>query len=250
MSRIAIIAALEREIGPLVRERGWTRGILSGGGRNVVCFRQGELVALVGGIGAHQAEIAARAAVAEFQPQALISAGLAGAMIRTLKVESLFFPNVIVDATTGAEYRCHTAAESELVSGGILVSGAEIAGPQSKKELADRFHGLVVDMEAAAVARVAQETKTSFFCVKAISDELDAALPPLSLFTDEAGRFHTGKFLIWGAMRPQWWPATIRLARDGRRATYALCDWLRANVTGGFVAAPVVTLDGGDFPKP
>jgi adenosylhomocysteine nucleosidase len=246
MSRIAIIVALEREIGPFVE--GWTRGVLHLQGEDIVCYRNGDLMAVAGGIGCRQAESAARAAVAEFQPQALVSAGLGGAVIRTLKAGSVFVPNVIVDEATGAEYRCNAGAG--LVSGGVLVSAKEIAGPGSKKHLADQFHALVVDMEAAAVARVAREMKTGFFCVKAISDELDSRLPPMNRFVDETGRFQNGNFLAWAAVRPQWWPATIRLARDSRRATRALSDWLGKNLTGSFVAPAVVTLDGADSPKP
>jgi adenosylhomocysteine nucleosidase len=246
MNRIAIIAALEREIGPLVE--GWTPKVLHSQGRDLISYRNSELIAIAGGIGRRQAEIAARAAVAEFQPQALISTGLGGAIIRSLKVGSIFIPNVIVDAATGTEYRCN--ASPGVVAGGILVSVPEIAGAESKQLLADRFHGLVVDMEAAAVARVAQEMKKGFFCVKAISDELDSRLPPMNRFVDEAGRFQTGKFLSWGAVRPQWWAATIRLAKDSRRAAHALCGWLDKNLTASFVAPAVVTLDGADFPKP
>jgi adenosylhomocysteine nucleosidase len=244
MSRVAIIAALEREIGPFVA--GWTRGVLQHHDEDIVCYRNGDVVVVTGGIGCRQAEAAARAAVAEFQPQALVSAGLGGAIIRTLKIGSIFIPNVLVDAATGAEYRCNAGAG--LVSGGVLVSATEIAGPGSKKHLADQFHALVVDMEAAAVARVAEEMKTGFFCVKAISDELDSRLPPMNRFVDESGRFQTGRFLAWTAARPQWWPATIRLARDSRRATRALCHWLGKNLTSSFVAPAVVTLDGADFP--
>src|SRR5262249_197051 len=182
------------------------------------------------------------------QPQTLISAGLCGAIIRTLKVGNVLVPNVIVDAATGTEYRCNTG--TGISCGGILVSASEIAGPESKKGLADEFHARVVGMEAAAVARVAKETKTGFFCVKAISDELDSRLPPLNRFVDGSGRFGTSRFIAWAAVRPQWWPATVRLARDSQRATRALCDWLGACVTSNFAAPPVVTLEGADFPKP
>jgi adenosylhomocysteine nucleosidase len=201
-------------------------------------------------MGGRQAELAARAAVAEVRPEALVSAGLGGAMIRTLKVGSIFVPNIVVDAATGVEYRCSAGLEAGPTPGGILLSASQIAGLESKKALADRFHALVVDMEAAAVARVAQEMKTGFLCVKAISDELDTPLPPLNRFVDEAGRFQTGKFLAWGAVRPQWWPATARLARDSRRARRALCAWLGKNLAGSVRAPAVVTLDGADFPKP
>lgn len=246
MIRIAIIAALEREIAPLVQ--GWERVALRHEGRDLFCHQNGDLMAVAGGIGRRWATSTARAVAAEFQPQALVSAGLGGAIIRSLKVGSIFIPNVIVDAATGAEYRCN--AGENLVSGGILVSAEEIADSGSKQHLADQYHALVVDMEAAAVAQVAQQMKTGFFCVKAISDELDSRFPPLNRFVDETGWFKTREFLAWGVLRPQWWLATIRLGRDSHRATAALCHWLARNLNASFVAPAVVTLDGADCPKP
>jgi hypothetical protein len=75
---------------------------------------------------------------------------------------------VVVDAADGTEYRC--VADGNHVSGGVLVTSAEVVGVEAKKELVNRFHGLVVDMEAAGVAKVAQEAQIGFRCVKAISD--------------------------------------------------------------------------------
>ena len=247
MIRVAIIAALEREIAPLVR--GWTRGVVASQGRKLACHRQGELVAMAGGIGWRQAEAAARAAMAEFHPGALISAGFAGAIIPSLKTGSIFIPNVIIDATTGAEYRSIGGA-GEGFPGGVLVTAGEIASPESKLQLAGRFHALAVDMEAAAVARVAQETKAGFVCVKAISDEFGARLPPMERFVDAAGRFQTRRFAAWTGLRPQWWPATVRLARDSRRAAHALCGWMAGRLDRGFAAPQVVTLKGADTTNP
>jgi nucleoside phosphorylase len=70
MSKIAIIAAMEREIAPLVR--GWQRGTLSSGERKFVIFDRDQVVAAVSGIGCKNAELAARAVVAQHRPALLI----------------------------------------------------------------------------------------------------------------------------------------------------------------------------------
>jgi adenosylhomocysteine nucleosidase len=238
MSRIAVIAALERELAPLVR--GWARSRLESSGKSVACFESGELIAVAGGIGCRCAELASRAVVEKYHPRTLISTGLAGALIRSLKVGSIVTPNVIVDAATGTEYRCQLGGD--VVGGGVLVSAVEIAGSGSKADLAERFHALVVDMEAAGVAKVAEEFNIGFRCVKAISDELDFALPPMNRFVGAEGDFHTRRFLGWATLRPQYWPATVRLARNSSRAARALGDWLGKNLTGNFPQATVVTL--------
>ena len=243
MSKIAIIAAMEREIAPLVR--GWQRGTLSSGEREFTCFERDSVVAVVSGIGCKNAELAARGIVDQHRPALLISVGLAGALIRSLKVGSVFTPSVVVDAADGAEYRC--IADANHVSGGVLVSARQIAGVEAKRELVNRFHGLVVDMEAAGAAKVAQQEQIGFRCVKAISDEADFAMPPMEQFLNGAGEFGSGKFALWAALRPWQWPRIAALARNSKRATDALCNRLRNDLANALPAKEIVTLDRAEF---
>jgi adenosylhomocysteine nucleosidase len=243
MSKIAIIAAMEREIAPLVR--GWQRGTLLSGERKFVLFERDGVVAVVSGIGCKNAELAARAVVEQRRPSLLISVGLAGALIRSLKVGSVFTPNVVVDVADGAEYRC--AADGNHVSGGVLVSAAEIVGAEAKRELVNRFHGLVVDMEAAGVAKVAQKEHIGFRCVKAISDEADFAMPPMQKFLNAAGEFQSGKFALWAALRPWQWPRIAALARNSRRAISALSDRLQKDLASTLAPKEIVTLNRAEF---
>jgi nucleoside phosphorylase len=243
MSKIAIIAAMERELSPLVQ--GWKKGEFSVGGKKFVFFEGDGVVAVIAGIGCRNAEQAAREVVARFQPATLISAGLAGALIRSLKVGSIFTPSVVVDAADGVEYRC--SSDSSRVSGGVLVSSSEIAGAEAKQKLVQGFHGLVVDMEAACVARVAQETHLDFQCVKAISDEADFVMPPMTQFIGADGNFQSGRFAAWVALRPWHWAKVAALARNSKRASRALCSWLAKNLTGRLQAEQVVTLNRAEF---
>ena len=243
MSKIAIIAAMEREIAPLVR--GWQRTAIPSGDRKFAVFQRDGVLAVVSGIGCKNAELAARAVVAQYQPAILVSAGLAGALIRSLKVGSVFIPNVVVDAADGAEYRC--AADANHVSGGVLVSSGEIAGAEAKEQLVNRFHGLVVDMEAAGIAKVAQQEQIGFRCVKAISDEANFSMPPIGQFLTAAGEFQNGKFALWAALRPWQWARIVALARNSKRATESLCNWLRKHLASGLPPKEVVTLDRAEF---
>jgi adenosylhomocysteine nucleosidase len=243
MSKIAIIAAMEREISPLVR--GWQKATLSSGAREFNLFERDGVLAVVSGIGCKNAELAARVVVSQYQPTLLISVGLAGALIRSLKVGSVFTPNVVMDATDGAEYRC--TADGNHVSGGVLVSSGEIAGAEDKRELVNRFHGLVVDMEAAGVARVAQQEQIGFRCIKAISDESDFAMPPMRGFLSSSGEFQNGKFALWAALRPWQWTTIVALARNSKRAIKALCDRLRKDLDSGLQSKEIVTLSQAEF---
>ena len=243
MSRVAIIAAMERELAPLVRQ--WKRSTLSSGDRELPLFETDGVIAVIGGVGCKNAEAAARAVLREKRPALFVSAGLAGALIRSLKVGSLFMPGVVVDANDGAEYRC--IADGDHVSGGVLVSSAEIAGAEAKQRLVSRFHGLVVDMEAAGVAKVAQQENVAFRCVKAISDEADFAMPPMSQFINAAGEFQNGKFAMWAAVRPWQWLTIAALARNSKRATSALCQRLQKDVAAAAPPRQVIALNGTEF---
>jgi nucleoside phosphorylase len=243
MSTIAIIAAMEREISPLVR--GWQRATLSSSGKKFTLFQRDGVLAVVSGIGCKNAELVARAVVAQHRPALLISVGLAGALIRSLKVGSVFTPNVVVDAADGAEYRC--TADGNHVSGGVLVSAAEITGAEAKQGLVNRFHGLVVDMEAASVARVAQQEQIGFRCVKTISDEADFAMPPMGQFLNPSGEFQSGKFALWAALRPWQWTRVAALGRNSKRATETLCNRLRNELASALPPKEIVTLDRAEF---
>lgn len=238
MSNIAIIAAMDREIAPLVR--GWKKGALTSDNRKFALFEREGVRVVVSGIGCANAERAARAVVEQFHPAALMSVGLAGALIRSLKAGSIFTPSVVVDASDEAEYRC--SADAGRVSGGVLVSSREIAGMGTKQELVNRFHALVVDMEAAGVARVAQQEHIGFRCVKAISDEADFAMPPMAGFMDSDGKFQSARFAAWAALRPWQWAKVAALARNSRRATSALCNWLEQCLSDGLQTGEIVTL--------
>jgi adenosylhomocysteine nucleosidase len=242
-ARVAIVAAMERELAPLTED--WELSTVNAEGRTLICYEGEHAVAVFGGIGCKRAEVAANAAVEKYRPQVLVSAGLAGALIRSLKAGQVVLPNVIVDAASGTEYR--SSLGGEVIGGGVLVSNFEIAGKNTKPELVECFHALVVDMEAAGVAKVALERELGFRCVKAISDEFDFNMPPLGRFVNQEGNLETGKLVRWASMRPQYWPAMVALGRNSQRATRALCDWLRANVTADFRAAKVVAV--GEYSK-
>jgi adenosylhomocysteine nucleosidase len=109
---------------------------------------------------------------------------------------------------------------------GALVSFGSVAGPEQKARLRDSFAAQAVDMEAAAVARAAEVRGVEFAVVKVISDEFDFNFPSMERFVDSNGQFLEGRFAIFAALRPWLWPQVMRLARNSKRASRVLCDWL------------------------
>jgi len=74
------------------------------------------------------------------------------------------------------------AAEGLRASKGDVLTSAHVLGnPSHKRLLHDRFHAAVVDMETAALARVALSEKIPLCCIRVVSDEAeDAFLAPFS----------------------------------------------------------------------
>jgi adenosylhomocysteine nucleosidase len=235
---------MEREVELLVRD--WERSSISDGARSFAAFEKNDRAVVISGVGRDHAEAAARAALQPYQPDLLVSAGLAGALIRSLKAGSVVTPNVVVDAADGSEYRCSTEVGG-VVGGGVLVSASQIAGIEAKQKLVERFHGLVVDMEAAGVAKAAQEAGVGFRCVKAISDEADFVMPPLAQFVDAEGNFQSEKFAAWALVRPWQWARVIALGSNTRKAVKALCEWLEKNLSRSAVSAEIGRLKPAEF---
>jgi len=65
--------------------------------------------------------------------------------------------------------------------GDVLTTSYVLGDPAHKVALYERFHACIVDMETAALARVADRHSTPLSCIRAISDELeDTFLIPFS----------------------------------------------------------------------
>jgi adenosylhomocysteine nucleosidase len=221
MSRVAIVAALEREVRPLIRD--WRVSEKEVGGRRFRFFEKDDFVVVCGGIGAEAARRAAEAVIAIYAPSVIYSAGFAGALDAALKVGDVVQPRRVVNAGDGSSVSLDRGES-------VLVSFGSVASPAQKASLRDSFGAQAVDMEAAAVARAAEARGAEFAVVKVISDEFDFAFPSMERFVDSKGQFLQGRFAWFAAVRPWLWPQLARLARNSNRASLALCDWLRTMI--------------------
>jgi nucleoside phosphorylase len=219
MSRIAIIAAMEREVKPLIRS--WKMRMMEQGGRQYRLFEQGEVGLICGGMGPEAARRATEAVIGELKPQLVISVGFAGALDGSLQVGDVFEPRAVINASDGVR--------TEMGSGrGLLVSSSTVADKEQKSRFRKAYGASAVDMEAAAVAQGAQARGVKFGALKAISDTVDFTLPPIDRFVAADGSFHAAKFAGYLAVRPLLWGTVIGLARNSSKASRALCDALRS----------------------
>jgi adenosylhomocysteine nucleosidase len=217
MPEVAMIAALEREVWPLVRR--WRNAKREHDGRNFRFFESDASVIVCGGIGPEAARRATEAVIASYCPAAIVSVGFAGALDSSLRVGDIVEPRFVVDARDGS--KTDTGEGS-----GVLISYASVAGPEQKAKLAKSYGACAVDMEAAAVAKGAAARGLKFAALKAISDEAGFPMPPMDRFVTADGSFQSSKLTAYVAVRPWTWPTTYRLARNSTVAAEKLCERL------------------------
>ncbi len=243
MSRVAIVAALEREVSPLVKN--WQVSEREFDGRHFRFFEKDEVVVVCGGIGAQAARRAAEAIISLYAAKVVCSAGFAGALDPGIKVADVIQPRRVVNAGDGSSV---TLERGE----GVLVSFGSVASLEQKAKLRDSFAAQAVDMEASAVARAAEVRGVRFAVVKVISDEFDFSFPSMERFVDANGLFLEARFAWFAVFRPWLWPQVAHLARNSRRASRALCDWLSGDglrtMSADSTATPTPTLTSSGTP--
>jgi len=222
--KIAIVAAIEREIKPLVRN--WVEVDREYEGRSYKFFESNEAVLVCGGIGPAPARRATEAVITLYKPYLVQSVGFAGALDGTGKVGDVVVPSRVVDATDGSSFAIDNGQ-------GTLVSIASTAAAEQKAKLAVAYRAQFVDMEAAAVARGAEARGIAFGAMKVISDEMDFALPELDRFVSHDGQFKSGRFVLYSAIRPWLWTRILKLARHSSRAAHAMCRVLEEQLSHG-----------------
>lgn len=221
--RVAIVAALEREVSPFVKN--WSQTSREWDGRSFRFWEKEGNAVVCGGVGAEAARRAAEAAINLFHPALLISAGFAGALDPALSVGDTLTPSYVIDASDGSRM---VAERGE----GILITFDTVADVEQKARFATAFGAHAIDMEAAAVGRAAEAHGIKFLACKVISDSSETSLPPLTQFIGPDGRFQTLRFAAHIAVRPWRWAAVMRLARDSAKAARALGVSLQSSVRG------------------
>lgn len=214
---VAIIAALPREVSPLVE--GWRCEQLPG---NLVIYLNGRSVVACAGMGAEAVERAARAALA-MRPRELISVGLAGACDPRLRVGDIVRAGVVIDGRTGERF-----VDSRFER--VLVTTDEIVSVEEKTRTRIAYDAAAVDMEAATVARLAKKSGLNFRAIKVISDEADFEVKGLEKFVTADGQFRERAFALHAAMRPAMWGKVIALGRNSSKAVAALTICLRGEL--------------------
>jgi adenosylhomocysteine nucleosidase len=226
--RPVFIAALPREIASLVSHRGWRadRKSLS---RNIHLFEHQDAIVACAGMGINRASLAIEAALALGPASELISVGWAGSCNDRVQVGDTLRPNIVIDAKTGERFFI-ALPQPQNEEPRILVTAPAPAGVKEKERLNESYHAQAVDMEAAAVARIARSRELPFCAIKAISDASDFELPDLARYSTPDGQFREAAFAFHIAFRPSVWKDVALLAKGSKLAATRLCTEIEAHI--------------------
>ena len=246
---IGIFAALGRELKPIKAcfpnlEEFRESGVLFSTGRVRRAppgdINQPAAVLVQTGIGFQRAESAAKIAANRFPLKLYVSTGFAGGLRNSIRVGDLVIGQKIVsllgsDAkvfTSDPEWTQSAEKSAEKAAGrflggihlGSIATVRQIAGrSEDKKTVAKKTDAAALDMEAAAVAGVAEERRIPFIAVRAVSDVLDEDLGfDGGLLLADDGTFKWGAGLFYLASHHAAWGPLNRLRRQTNLAARSL----------------------------
>jgi adenosylhomocysteine nucleosidase len=210
--RIAIIAALAAELRPLVR--GW-----SPQPDGAFLMQRGDLaaIAVAKGMGAVRAERAVAIAETYGALDAMISIGWAGGASCGVQPGTAYEIGEVIDAGDGEQYA--TAAVASPIKVATL---DHVAGRDEKRTVAETWGASLVDMEAAAVARLASRHSIPFFCWKAVTDIASEDLPDFNQFLDQEKQLRIPRLAAYAVTHPRYVAPLLRMGKNGRSGAEAL----------------------------
>ena len=183
-----------------------------------------------GGIGPERATRCATRLLEQFHPSVLVSTGFAGALARDLETGAIVLGG-IPDLAAAVQPLREARAADPRARVGSIATVERLLLRESEKESTSRATGAIgVDMEAAAVGRLASERGVGFLCVKAVLDTPGAPL---------AARYDTPRRVLREiALRPSVLAGLLGDARRARIAGRRLADFYRALAVVLGAAAP------------
>jgi adenosylhomocysteine nucleosidase len=225
--RPIFIAALQREIAAVLKGSGWRAADINRGPDVHVHLHKDAIIAWAG-MGADRASLAIEAALASGPASGLVSVGWAGSCNHRARVGDILRPSIVVDVKTGERFFVKEHGTIEAPE--ILVTVPAPAGVIEKQRLGINYYASAVDMEAAAVARIARGHDLPFYAIKAISDAVEFELPDMQRFTTSRGQLRELAFGFHVAVRPSLWTPVLAMAKSSKLAAGRLHVEIEAHI--------------------
>jgi adenosylhomocysteine nucleosidase len=201
-----------------------------------------EFLLLESGMGFDNATRATRAIIAAGRPGLLISAGYCGGIAPELRVGDIVVAATLLMADAASvqqvavtipplvqSFVSSLSAEPFRICAGTFVGTATVI---SKQRLAgmlkEGYPCPVVEMESAAIARIAAENGIPLLAIRSVSDPADEELDfSLDEFCDSSLRIRPARVLMTILRKPRIIPQLVRLSGNSRRASHSLTTALR-----------------------
>ncbi len=229
--KIVIITAMPEESGAILKSAVQrSKSLMSGRKRYCTQIAGHEIVLMEGGMGMLNAGWAAMTLATE-NPDLMISAGFGGAVLPGLPVGGVVLAEQVLQwGPSGLEdvsvnfFGSHQVASTLGLTRGTFISCNEIL---DKRTLAAKLPGSaanpILEMETAAVARVAAAHGIPFLAIRSVSDTGDEELDfSIDEFCDDSMRIRPTRVFATILRRPRIIPQLIRLARTSRVAAASL----------------------------
>ncbi len=207
---IGVVVALPEELKTLTPQRL---------GRGETIKLSDDVMVALAGVGAENAKTAAENLVKK-KVDRLVSWGCAAALIPDLKPGDLTLAEccVVADGKTigsvtgwAQQVKKYFTGKLTVIVGQLAESQSIVSSGKGKAELGKMTGAIALDMESAAIARVAVTNGLPFLAVRAIADPLGFTLPEAVSRSVEDGQVHTRKLVTFLLTHPLQLPALLRL---------------------------------------
>jgi len=187
-----------------------------------------EMLAIANGIGQERAAAAIRAAVkADGNLSEVWSVGTAGALDPSLGVADII---AATEVTDGAQIWKANAPSGPACRSGLVRTSQHIARTSVEKANLRATGAIIVEMEGAAVGRVASEMAVPFYCVRGVSDVANETFcVDFESFFMPNGTLNVPRLVVYALAHPMdALPELIRLQQRSSLVAKRLAGFLAA----------------------
>jgi adenosylhomocysteine nucleosidase len=200
-------------------------------GKGHCVFIAKQILVVYSGAGYQNAHAAAELLIAKGATH-LVSWGCAAGLAKYLKAGDLVLPDTVIDGdnariAVNTEWQKHCiqllSISREVHTGSLLTTEQLVTSSKDKKQLNLKTGAVALDMESAAIAKVAQQRGLSFLVVRAIADSVNANLPQAVTHALNAqGDIELKKLVLFLALHPYELSGLIKLGLHFRAAKKTL----------------------------
>ena len=218
LKRIAFVCAMPMEIIPLKRKLSLEKTVLGSYEVYAGTLDDRPVVAIVTGIGSKLAAEGVERLVEAIDIEQVIVVGITGAVDNKTPIGNVVLPTVVVNGTTGAEYRPKQlgggSPKGKMWTSDELTTDGDVIARM-------RANGVIsLDMETAAIAEICQRRNIPWSVFRAISDRATGVSLDDEVFhlINRDGTFNVKRIVAFFVKHPGRLPALARMAKDAKRA--------------------------------